>query len=97
LHRNFTLPPKQYITGNTARIDHLTWLNVNSADWRRTMNIKELLLYQDICPKCKVNWSAIEDSLHSPLGSEDLDQAHWIIDNCPTCSKRFERRENERN
>lgn len=51
--------------------------------------VKESLKQQSECPKCKVSWKVIEESLNEPAGSENRMIASIIIENCPVCKERF--------
>ena len=51
----------------------------------------QLLRYQDTCPKCGVNWTAIGEDIFYFQNGEARWQALIIIDNCDVCKVRFRR------
>ena len=51
--------------------------------------VKQSLKHLDTCPKCKVSWRELEDSLHEGLYSGNCYIALLLIRNCDICMARF--------
>lgn len=45
-----------------------------------------------LCPKCKVDWTELEDSLKHPEEPDNYINAVMIIENCQMCKAYFSRR-----